>query len=140
MGAVQLLWPAPRPCVQPQRPDLVEKAIVSTKALSSHEAPLGLVFYTFWSAIWNAGSLRSFSPMASVTAPMGDDEAATLTAVTALRSSIIDPAVEPDDRGRKLMADKRDRHPPPTLRNETRYRSRDKAPASHAFNKTRIVA
>jgi glucose/arabinose dehydrogenase len=34
------------PRVQPQRPDLVEKAIVPDYALSSHVAPLGLVFYT----------------------------------------------------------------------------------------------
>jgi glucose/arabinose dehydrogenase len=32
--------------VQPQRPDLVEKAIVPDYALSSHVAPLGLAFYT----------------------------------------------------------------------------------------------
>jgi glucose/arabinose dehydrogenase len=34
------------PRVQPQRPDLVEKAIIPDYALSSHVAPLGLVFYT----------------------------------------------------------------------------------------------
>lgn len=34
------------PRVYPQRPDLVEKAIVPDYALSSHVAPLGLVFYT----------------------------------------------------------------------------------------------
>ncbi|CCE07540.1 putative glucose/sorbosone dehydrogenase; peptide signal [Bradyrhizobium sp. STM 3843] len=34
------------PRVTPQRPDLVEKAIVPDYALSSHVAPLGLVFYT----------------------------------------------------------------------------------------------
>ena len=34
------------PRVQPQRPDLVEKAIVPDYALSSHVAPLGLVFDT----------------------------------------------------------------------------------------------
>jgi len=34
------------PRVHPQRPDLVEKAIVPDYALSSHVAPLGLVFYT----------------------------------------------------------------------------------------------
>ncbi len=34
------------PRVQPQRPDLVEKAIVPDYALSSHVAPLGLAFYT----------------------------------------------------------------------------------------------
>ena len=34
------------PRVQPQRPDLVEKAIVPDYSLSSHVAPLGLVFYT----------------------------------------------------------------------------------------------
>ena len=34
------------PRVQPQRPDLVEKAIPPDYALSSHVAPLGLVFYT----------------------------------------------------------------------------------------------
>jgi glucose/arabinose dehydrogenase len=34
------------PRVKPQRPDLVEKAIVPDYALSSHVAPLGLVFYT----------------------------------------------------------------------------------------------
>jgi glucose/arabinose dehydrogenase len=34
------------PRVQPQRPDLVAKAIVPDYALSSHLAPLGLVFYT----------------------------------------------------------------------------------------------
>ena len=34
------------PRVQPQRPDLVEKAIVPDYALSSHVAPLGLTFYT----------------------------------------------------------------------------------------------
>ncbi len=33
------------PRVQPQRPDLVAKAIVPDYALSSHVAPLGLVFY-----------------------------------------------------------------------------------------------
>jgi glucose/arabinose dehydrogenase len=33
------------PRVQPQRPDLVEKAIVPDYGLSSHVAPLGLVFY-----------------------------------------------------------------------------------------------
>jgi glucose/arabinose dehydrogenase len=33
------------PRVQPQRPDLVEKAIPPDYALSSHVAPLGLVFY-----------------------------------------------------------------------------------------------
>jgi glucose/arabinose dehydrogenase len=32
--------------VQPQRPDLVKKAIVPDYALSSHVAPLGLAFYT----------------------------------------------------------------------------------------------
>ncbi|CAA0096790.1 Uncharacterised protein [Starkeya nomas] len=32
--------------VQPQRPDLVEKAIPPDYALSSHVAPLGLAFYT----------------------------------------------------------------------------------------------
>jgi glucose/arabinose dehydrogenase len=32
--------------VQPQRPDLVEKAITPDFALSSHVAPLGLLFYT----------------------------------------------------------------------------------------------
>jgi glucose/arabinose dehydrogenase len=34
------------PRVEPQRPDLVEKAIGPDYALSSHVAPLGLVFYT----------------------------------------------------------------------------------------------
>jgi glucose/arabinose dehydrogenase len=34
------------PRVQPQRPDLVEKAIVPDYALSSHVAPLGLAFNT----------------------------------------------------------------------------------------------
>jgi glucose/arabinose dehydrogenase len=34
------------PRVHPQRPDLVEKAIAPDYALSSHVAPLGLVFYT----------------------------------------------------------------------------------------------
>jgi len=34
------------PRVKPQRPDLVEKAIVPDYSLSSHVAPLGLVFYT----------------------------------------------------------------------------------------------
>ena len=34
------------PRVQPQRPDLVAKAIAPDYALSSHVAPLGLVFYT----------------------------------------------------------------------------------------------
>ena len=34
------------PRVHPQRPDLVEKAIVPDYALSSHVAPLGLAFYT----------------------------------------------------------------------------------------------
>jgi glucose/arabinose dehydrogenase len=34
------------PRVQPQRPDLVAKAVVPDYALSSHVAPLGLVFYT----------------------------------------------------------------------------------------------
>jgi glucose/arabinose dehydrogenase len=34
------------PRVQPQRPDLVEKAVVPDYALSSHVAPLGLTFYT----------------------------------------------------------------------------------------------
>ncbi len=34
------------PRVQPQRPDLVEKAVVPDYALSSHVAPLGLAFYT----------------------------------------------------------------------------------------------
>jgi len=34
------------PRVHPQRPDLVEKAIVPDYALSSHVAPLGLVFYS----------------------------------------------------------------------------------------------
>jgi glucose/arabinose dehydrogenase len=34
------------PRVQPQRPDLVETAIVPDYSLSSHVAPLGLVFYT----------------------------------------------------------------------------------------------
>ncbi|MCS0493984.1 sorbosone dehydrogenase family protein [Ancylobacter sp. MQZ15Z-1] len=34
------------PRVQPQRPDLVEKAIPPDYALSSHVAPLGLTFYT----------------------------------------------------------------------------------------------
>jgi glucose/arabinose dehydrogenase len=34
------------PRVQPQRPDLVEKAIVPDYALSSHVAPLGIAFYT----------------------------------------------------------------------------------------------
>jgi glucose/arabinose dehydrogenase len=34
------------PRVQPQRPDLVAKAIPPDYALSSHVAPLGLVFYT----------------------------------------------------------------------------------------------
>ncbi len=34
------------PRVQPERPDLVAKAIVPDYALSSHVAPLGLVFYT----------------------------------------------------------------------------------------------
>ncbi|WP_316184933.1 MULTISPECIES: sorbosone dehydrogenase family protein [unclassified Bradyrhizobium] len=34
------------PRVQPQRPDLVEKAIVPDYALSSHVAPLGMTFYT----------------------------------------------------------------------------------------------
>ena len=34
------------PRVEPQRPDLVAKAIVPDYALSSHVAPLGLVFYT----------------------------------------------------------------------------------------------
>jgi glucose/arabinose dehydrogenase len=34
------------PRVRPQRPDLVAKAIVPDYALSSHVAPLGLVFYT----------------------------------------------------------------------------------------------
>ena len=34
------------PRVQPQRPDLVEKAIVPDYALSSHVAPLGMAFYT----------------------------------------------------------------------------------------------
>jgi len=34
------------PQVQPQRPDLVAKAIAPDYALSSHVAPLGLAFYT----------------------------------------------------------------------------------------------
>jgi len=34
------------PRVMPQRPDLVEKAVVPDYALSSHVAPLGMVFYT----------------------------------------------------------------------------------------------
>jgi hypothetical protein len=34
------------PLVMPQRPDIVEKAIVPDYALSSHVAPLGLAFYT----------------------------------------------------------------------------------------------
>lgn len=34
------------PRVQPQRPDLVAKAIAPDYALSSHVAPLGLAFYT----------------------------------------------------------------------------------------------
>ena len=34
------------PRVQPQRPDLVAKAIPPDYALSSHVAPLGMVFYT----------------------------------------------------------------------------------------------
>ncbi len=34
------------PRVRPQRPDLVEKALVPDYALSSHVAPLGLAFYT----------------------------------------------------------------------------------------------
>ena len=34
------------PRVKPQRPDLVEKALVPDYALSSHVAPLGLAFYT----------------------------------------------------------------------------------------------
>ncbi|BAM90045.1 putative glucose/sorbosone dehydrogenase [Bradyrhizobium oligotrophicum S58] len=34
------------PRVKPQRPDLVEKAIVPDYALSSHVAPLGMTFYT----------------------------------------------------------------------------------------------
>jgi glucose/arabinose dehydrogenase len=34
------------PRVMPQRPDLVEKAIVPDYSLSSHVAPLGLAFYT----------------------------------------------------------------------------------------------
>jgi len=34
------------PRVRPQRPDLVERAIVPDYALSSHVAPLGLIFYT----------------------------------------------------------------------------------------------
>ena len=34
------------PRVKPQRPDLVQKAIVPDYALSSHVAPLGVVFYT----------------------------------------------------------------------------------------------
>jgi glucose/arabinose dehydrogenase len=34
------------PRVEPQRPDLVEKAIAPDYALSSHVAPLGLTFYT----------------------------------------------------------------------------------------------
>jgi glucose/arabinose dehydrogenase len=34
------------PRVRPQRPDLVDKAIVPDYALSSHVAPLGLAFYT----------------------------------------------------------------------------------------------
>ncbi|WP_222247890.1 PQQ-dependent sugar dehydrogenase [Rhizobium leguminosarum] len=34
------------PRVEPQRPDLVAKAIVPDYALSSHVAPLGMVFYT----------------------------------------------------------------------------------------------
>jgi glucose/arabinose dehydrogenase len=34
------------PRVRPQRPDMVEKAIVPDYALSSHVAPLGLAFYT----------------------------------------------------------------------------------------------
>lgn len=34
------------PRVQPQRPDLVQKAIAPDYALSSHVAPLGLAFYT----------------------------------------------------------------------------------------------
>ncbi len=34
------------PRVRPQRPDLVEKAVVPDYALSSHIAPLGLTFYT----------------------------------------------------------------------------------------------
>jgi glucose/arabinose dehydrogenase len=34
------------PRVKPQRPDLVKKAVVPDYALSSHVAPLGLVFYT----------------------------------------------------------------------------------------------
>ena len=34
------------PRVEPQRPDLVAKAVVPDYALSSHVAPLGLAFYT----------------------------------------------------------------------------------------------
>jgi hypothetical protein len=40
------------PRVEPQRPDLVEKAIVPDYALSSHVAPLGLVFYSGDSFEW----------------------------------------------------------------------------------------
>jgi glucose/arabinose dehydrogenase len=46
------------PRVMPQRPDLVAKAIPPDYALSSHVAPLGLVFYTGNSlpAIYNGGA------------------------------------------------------------------------------------
>ena len=39
-------WKHLDPRVEPQRPDLAEKAIVPDYALSSHVAPLGLVFYS----------------------------------------------------------------------------------------------
>ena len=65
------------PRVQPQRPDLVEKAIVPDYALSSHVAPLGLAFYT-------ADSL----PQKYLVPSSASMAAGTATSSTATRSSL----------------------------------------------------
>jgi glucose/arabinose dehydrogenase len=56
------------PRVRPQRPDLVEKAIVLDYALSSRVAPLGLAFYTADSLPQNTAAARSSANTAAGTA------------------------------------------------------------------------
>ena len=70
------------PRVQPQRPDLVEKAIAPDYSLSSHVAPLGLVFYTATACRKSIAAARS-----SVNMEAGTGRSSTATKSCSCRSA-----------------------------------------------------
>jgi hypothetical protein len=79
-----------------------------------------------------AGPLQNPLFLTNVTMPVRNIQTARREQIfdvaIAERETHIQPNGVPDDRGRKLMAGKRDRHPPSY---PTTYRSRDKAGQSH---------